>query len=160
MRWVLSVLFRVMKFRLIDQVIAQEPRSIVAVKNVTEAEEYLSDHFPSFPVLPGVMMVEAMVQAARLLLEPTHSRQVLGSIRALRYGSFVRPGEALRVEVEWMKTSEDGIHTFRGEGKVMPLGAAIEDLDTAVSGRFTMRPLRTERCRPPLDVESSVVGRS
>ena len=81
-----------MKFKLIDQVLVQEPRRVVAIKNVTESEEYLSDHFPTFPVLPGVFMVEAMVQAARVLLDPTHPRQVLGSVRALRYGSFVRQG--------------------------------------------------------------------
>lgn len=148
-----------MKFRLIDQVISQEPRRIVAVKNVTQSEEYLADHFPSFPVLPGVLMIEAMVQAARQLLEPTCSRPVLGSVRALRYGSLVRPGEALRVEVEWLKTSDDGIHTFRGEGKVATHGTAIEELDTAVSGRFTMRAIRAERSRPPLGVERSVVER-
>ena len=145
-----------MKFKLIDQVLAQEPRRIVAIKNVTESEEYLSDHFPTFPVLPGVFMVEAMVQAARVLLDPTHPRQVLGSVRALRYGSFVRPGEALQVEVEWLKSSEDGIHTFRGEGKVMVHGTSPEDFDTAVSGRFTMRSIRTDRRPAAMDLEGSV----
>ncbi len=148
-----------MKFRLIDSVLDQEPRRIVAIKNVTEAEEYLGDHFPGFPVLPGVLMVETMVQAARLLLDPTHPRQVLGGIRALRYGSFVRPGEALRVEIEWMKTSEDGIHTFRGEGKVVVPGASTDDLDTAVSGRFTMRPIRTDRCATHFGGDRSVAER-
>ena len=75
-----------MKFLLIDQVLERTPTSIVAIKNVTAAEEYLGDHFPGFPVLPGVFMLEALTQAARELLKP-HGRLVLGQVKALRYGS-------------------------------------------------------------------------
>ena len=54
-----------MRFTLLDRVVAIEPgKSITAVKSVTLAEEYLGDHFPRFPVLPGVLMLEAMTQAA------------------------------------------------------------------------------------------------
>ena len=49
-----------MRFSLIDAIIEQSPDRIVAVKQVSLAEEYLADHFPSFPVLPGVMMIEAI----------------------------------------------------------------------------------------------------
>ena len=87
-----------MKFQLIDQVLERTPTSITAVKNVTAAEEYLGDHFPGFPVLPGVFMLEALTQAARELLKD-RGRLVLGQVKAFRYGSFVRPGEALKVEV-------------------------------------------------------------
>lgn len=58
-----------MRFNLIDRVLLREPDRLVAVKCVTQAEEYLADHFPGFPVLPGVMMLETLVQAGRLLLE-------------------------------------------------------------------------------------------
>ena len=58
-----------MKFQLIDAVKELTTERIVAAKHVTIAEEYLADHFPGFPVLPGVMILETMVQAARLLLE-------------------------------------------------------------------------------------------
>ena len=106
---------------------------------MTSAEEYLADHFPSFPVLPGVFMLEAMVQAARAVLEKRgHSRMMLGEVKALRYGNFVRPGESLRVEVQLVK--EDGERfSFKGSGlRVGNLGEEVSD--TAVSGRFTMRP--------------------
>lgn len=131
-----------MHFRLIDTVLERAADRAVAIKNVTAAEEYLGDHFPGFPVLPGVFMVEAMVQAAREVLTVRgQPRFVLGGVKALRYGSFVRPGEALRVEVQVDKVLEDGSVSFRGQGVVLRHGQDAPP-DTAVSGRFTMRPLR------------------
>ena len=137
-----SLFSSAMRFRLIDQVVERSETRVVAVKAVTLAEEYLADHFPSFPVLPGVFMIEAMVQAARTLLPAEQGRFVLGGVKALRYGTFVSPGESLRVEVE-LKKLEDGLATFRGQGVVLAPGIDLKDADTAVSGRFTMRPVRT-----------------
>ena len=57
-----------MKFNLIDKIQRLEPNRIVASKSVSLAEEYLADHFPKFPVLPGVMMLEALTQAAGWLM--------------------------------------------------------------------------------------------
>ncbi|MDZ4828655.1 MAG: 3-hydroxyacyl-ACP dehydratase FabZ family protein [Phycisphaerae bacterium] len=142
-----------MHFRLIDTVLEREPNRVVALKNVSSAEEYLQDHFPGFPVLPGVFMVEAMAQAAREVLEAQGKRRyVLGSVRALRYGSFVRPGEALRVEVTVEKELPDGSVSFRGTGTVVRrLPSNVPD--SAVAGRFTMRPIR--RDPPPVSSSAS-----
>ena len=53
-----------MRFTLIDRITELKPGvSITAVKGLTLAEEYLQDHFPRFPVMPGVLMLEAMFQA-------------------------------------------------------------------------------------------------
>jgi 3-hydroxyacyl-[acyl-carrier-protein] dehydratase len=141
-----------MHFALIDTVLEQSETRVLAVKQVTLAEEYLQDHFPTFHVLPGVFMLEALVQAARHLLgaqDADASRWVLGGVRALRYGRFVRPGEALMVEVALEKRQPDGTVVFKGTGTVRrqgmasgASGAAPDDAETAVSGRFTMRPLR------------------
>ncbi|MBX3355657.1 MAG: polyketide synthase dehydratase domain-containing protein [Phycisphaeraceae bacterium] len=131
-----------MHFALIDTVLEATPDRLVALKNVTLAEEYLGDHFPGFPVLPGVFMVEAMVQAARKLLESRGCPSwVLGEVKAMRYGSLVRPGESLRVEVTLDGEPGETAAGFRGSATVIRQGAAAE---TAVSGRFTMRPLRRE----------------
>ncbi len=157
-----------MHFSLVDRVLEQSPDRIVTIKNVSAAEEYLQDHFPGFPVLPGVMMIEALVQAARLLLEsstppmqggqartapPSPPRLVLGSARGIKYGSFVRPGQSLRVEVSIHKRHDDGSTELKGEGTVLTFGAETEvgttsataapAARTAVSGRFTLRPIRT-----------------
>src|SRR5262245_64597596 len=106
-----------MHFNLVDAVIEQSDTRIVTIKQVSLAEEYLQDHFPGFPVLPGVMMIEAMVQAARRLLESRSGgsaqraqagRMVLGAVRGLKYGRFVKPGEVLRVEVSVAKEAGEG----------------------------------------------------
>ena len=140
-----------MRFQLIDEWISEEADRIVAIKNVTAAEEYLADHFPTFPVLPGVLMLEAMVQAARRwAAKAGHDpRLVLGEVRALRYGSFVRPGEALRVEVHAVGERNPGEHSFKGEGVVIRSNPSEMDRrsnstenETAVSGRFTLRPVK------------------
>ena len=130
-----------MHFALIDAVLEQGPDRVRAIKQVTLAEEYLQDHFPTFQVLPGVFMLEALVQAARTLLDAQGKpRWVLGGVKAMRYGSFVRPGESLEVDVQLEKTLPDGSCQFKGTGTVRRQGGG--EPETAVSGRFTLRPLR------------------
>lgn len=139
-----------MRFCLIDQVLELSGERIVAVKNITSGEEYLQDHFPSFPVLPGVLMIETLIQASRRLLgqsDPAGNRFVLGGVRALKYGNFVKPGDALRVEVEIVSRGEDGSVTLKGSGRVvrpetMGNGLAGADGPMSVAGRFVMRPAR------------------
>ena len=134
-----------MHFDLVDRVLELTPERIVTLKQVSMAEEYLQDHFATFPVLPGVMMLEAMVQAGRRLIESTDVGKslrmplVLGKVRALKYGRFVKPGAALRVEVTLGKMVE-GEWDLRGEAVVVEPGAAQPA--TAVSGRFMLREAR------------------
>jgi 3-hydroxyacyl-[acyl-carrier-protein] dehydratase len=89
-----------MRFSLIDSVVALEPNDrITATKTLAVTEEYLADHFPGFPVMPGVLMVEAMTQAAAWLIrvseEFANSLVVLRRARNVKYGRFVRPGQTL-----------------------------------------------------------------
>jgi len=100
-----------MRFTLIDRVLEIDPgRSITAVKTVSLSEEYLGDHFPRFPVLPGVLMLEAMTQAAawtiRLGEDFAHSIVVLRSARNVKYGDFVEPGRSLTVRAEVLSQDE------------------------------------------------------
>ncbi len=139
-----------MHFALVDTILEQNATRAVAVKQVSLSEEYLQDHFPTFHVLPGVFMLEALVQTARHMLDAAGKpRWVLGGVRALRYGSFVKPGESLVMEVSLEKEQPDGSILFKGVGTVrrqtaglLHAGAASPEAETAVSGRFTMRPLR------------------
>ena len=99
-----------MKFILVDQLLSLEPgKRIVMAKNVTMAEEYLADHFPGFPVLPGVMMLEAAIQTAAWLVRQSenfaHSLIVLKEARGVRYGTFVSPGQTLTLTAEAVEIS-------------------------------------------------------
>lgn len=126
-----------MRFQLIDQVLERDDDRLVAVKNVTSAEEYLGDHFPGFPVLPGVMMLETLVQAARTLLDSrVDGPLILRQVRNVRYGNMVRPGQALRVEVTLRGKDGEGFD-LNGVGKV--------DDQVAVQGRFALCPLNQKK---------------
>ena len=110
-----------MKFNLVDRIEHLSDERIVAVKYVSLAEEYLADHFPTFPVLPGVMMLEALTQSAAWLLHRRTnfacSIAVLKEARNVKYGTFVAPGGALRVDVELNKATDGGA-TFKASGSV------------------------------------------
>jgi 3-hydroxyacyl-[acyl-carrier-protein] dehydratase len=111
-----------MRFTLLDRVVAIEPgKSITAIKTLSLAEEYLADHFPRFPVMPGVLMLEAMTQAAawtvRLGEDFAHSIVVLRSARNVKYGDFVEPGRTLTVTAEVL--SQDATTTkIKASGSV------------------------------------------
>jgi len=110
-----------MKFILVDRIISIEPGArIVTSKSLTLAEEYLADHFPTFPVMPGVLMLEAMVQSAAWLVRVTQdfrrSMVVLEEARNINYKSFIVPGRTLEVTVEALRI-EDDTSEFKAFGR-------------------------------------------
>jgi 3-hydroxyacyl-[acyl-carrier-protein] dehydratase len=123
------------KFYLIDKIEQLTDTRIVAVKHVSLAEEYLADHFPTFPVLPGVMMLEALTQAASWLLHHRHafacSMAVLREARNVKYGRFVAPGNHLRIEVDLVRPTESGGAVFRAAGTVGDVSAVQARLELA-----------------------------
>lgn len=111
-----------MRFTLLDKITELEPgKRLVAVKNLSLAEEYLADHFPGFPVMPGVFMLEAMTQAAAWLIRGSedfaHSMVTLKEARNVKYASFVEPGQTLVVTVEMMGQDERNVK-FKAQGMV------------------------------------------
>jgi len=110
-----------MKFILIDRITELVPgERIRAVKALSLAEEYLADHFPRFPVMPGVLMIEALVQASAWLVRETesyaHSLLLLAEAKNVTYKSFVSPGQVLEVAVE-AKAIEADHSRFVGTGR-------------------------------------------
>ena len=110
-----------MKFILLDRIISIEPpRRIVARKSLSLAEEYLADHFPTFPVMPGVLMLEAMVQAAAWLVRVTNdfdrSMVVLEEAKNVNYKSFVVPGRSLVVTADAVRIDDDSSE-FKASGR-------------------------------------------
>jgi len=107
--------------------------SLVAIKNLSLAEEYLSDHFPGFPVMPGVLMLEALTQAGAWLIRDmedfAHSVIILKKARTIKYESFVEPGRQLELRVELTEYDARDC-TFKGSGVI--------DGQEMVKGRFTL----------------------
>lgn len=111
-----------MRFTLIDRISDLKPgESITALKALSLAEEYLQDHFPRFPVMPGVLMLEAMYQASALLVFETedfrHSTILLKEARNVKYADFVQPGETLVVHAELLKL-EESLAVLKARGTV------------------------------------------
>jgi 3-hydroxyacyl-[acyl-carrier-protein] dehydratase len=110
-----------MRFNLVDRITEVQPgKSLRAVKNLTLGEEYLVDHFPGFPVMPGVLMLETLVEAGAWLLRLTddfrHSVIALREARNVKYGSFMEPGRQMAVTVE-LAEQGDGWASIKGKGE-------------------------------------------
>ena len=105
-RWVMSVIPHRYPMLLIDRVLEMEPKKrIAAIKNFTINEEFFMGHFPGHPVVPGVLLVEAMAQAGGILLmhdDPDRERKLLlfMSIERARFRKPVVPGDQVRFEAE------------------------------------------------------------
>lgn len=135
-----------MRFSLVDRILELEPgRSVTAIKNVSMSEEYLADHFPGYPVLPGVMMLECLVQAGAWLMRSTedfrYSTVLLKQAKALRYNNFVRPGQTLTVTAS--------VHE-RGQREYVFKGSGTVEGTSAVSARLTLEQFNLSEHNPEL----------
>ncbi len=109
-----------MRFGLVDNIVElSRGERIVAVKAVSLAEEYLADHFPTFPVLPGVFMLQALVEAATWLVRDALDFEpgvvLLREAKNVTYKSFVKPGNLLRLEVTCRRFAREA-SDFEGIG--------------------------------------------
>ncbi len=133
-----------MRFTLVDRIVELESGDhISAVKNLSMAEEYLADHFPGFPVMPGVLMLEAMTEASAWLIRASedfaHSIVVLKEARNVKYGQFVEPGQTLRIEAKILSQTDN-------ETKLKAQGSVNGKV--AVSARLVLQRYNLADSRP------------
>jgi len=99
-----------MRCLLVDKIIDWENgKHITGIKNVTMSENFLQDHFPGFPVMPGVLQLETVLQLASwLFFASTGYRKKAGllSIKSIKFKKFVVPGDQMRVELNLKEFTE------------------------------------------------------
>ncbi len=109
-------------FLLVDRVLELEPgRRAVGVKNVTMGDPFFQGHFPDYPVMPGVLIVEALAQVGAVALLTTEEYRgrlaLFAGIDKVRFKRQVKPGDVLRLEVELAQVRR-GIGTGNGTATV------------------------------------------
>jgi len=142
---ILEILPHRYPFLLIDRITEiVRTKRIVAIKNVTINEPYFAGHFPNFPIMPGVLVVEAMAQAGGVLLLtefPDREQKLLlfTGIERAKFRRPVVPGDQLRIEVD--------VIVWRGSAGRMQ-GKAYLDDKLACEAIITCRLLDRERKKP------------
>lgn len=116
-----------LSFRFVDRILDRVPGTrVVALKNVTCSDPQLQDHFPGNPIMPGVLLIEAMAQTAGLLL-PDGSSAVLAQIKEARFRRPVLPGDQVRIEAERLG-GLGGLHRFTVRASVDGAPAAEAEI--------------------------------
>jgi beta-hydroxyacyl-ACP dehydratase FabZ len=95
-------------FLLVDRIVELEADRIVGIKNVTVNEPFFQGHFPDFPVMPGVLIIEAMAQVAGVLVlksipDRASKLVLLAGVDSARFRRPVLPGDQLRIEMKAVK---------------------------------------------------------
>ncbi len=141
-----------MKFLQLSSIERLEPgNSIEATQTLRGDEEYLQDHFPRFPVMPGVLMLEGLFQAASFLVRASRDYRsgliLLQAAKNVKFGDFVGPGERLKLRVDILKEEGDSV-VVKGQG--------TKGDSVAVAGRLV---LACAPCSEPPDAVTELANR-
>lgn len=135
-----------MKFNQLDHISVLEPgKRIEATCKLSGEEDYLRDHFPRFPVMPGVLMLEAMYQASVILVRATEEYRsglvLLREAKNVKFADFMQPGDTLNVESEIIK-QDDSRFLLKASGR--------KGDSTAVSGRLVLECQSNAKGQPAI----------
>jgi 3-hydroxyacyl-[acyl-carrier-protein] dehydratase len=122
-----------MRFLLIDSILELKTGArAVGVKNITMSEDFLADHFPDRPIMPGVLILESLVQLADWVVRDASDFEKIGVVVGfdrIKFRRVARPGDQLRLEVD-LSASNGETHEFRGK--------AYSDEAVAASANMTI----------------------
>lgn len=123
-------------FCFIDEILeVKKDESLTALYTLKGTEEFLKDHFPGFPVMPGVLLLESLKQAAtRLVSTARKDGYRLVSAEEVKFGQFVKPGSALKISVRKLK-EEDNFVFF--DGRIDWMGKKV------LTAAMTLAPLES-----------------
>jgi 3-hydroxyacyl-[acyl-carrier-protein] dehydratase len=129
-------------FLLVDRVLDyEEGKSLVAIKNVTINEPFFNGHFPDVPIMPGVLIIEALAQATGLLGFRTMGEEprddllyILGGVDKVKFRKQVVPGDQLELSVELIKT-KGPVWIFKGVAKVDGKVATSAELKCVITDK-------------------------
>ena len=131
-RWIMSVMPHRYPLLLVDRVLEIEPKKrIVAIKNVTVNEEFFAGHFPDHPIMPAVLIIEAMAQVGGVLLlstvdKPKERLVYFMGIDKARFRKPVIPGDQLRFELNLVKLRS---RTCKMKGAAFVDGALVAEAE-------------------------------
>ncbi len=130
--WIQSVLPHRYPFLLVDRIISVSETEVCGMKNVTINEPYFQGHFPDEPIMPGVLILEALAQVSGILIsfilgQEQNLRGYFAGIDNVRFRKPVRPGDQLLLKVSLLR-QKGGIYKLKGV-------ATVEN-EIAVEGDF------------------------
>ena len=110
-----------MRFLLIDRILEIAPgESATGIKNITMSEDFLAQHFPHKPIMPGVLIIESMVQLADWLVRAGSDFQQIGlptAFNRIKFRRVVRPGDQLHIKVS-ISSRDVNLANFKGEAHI------------------------------------------
>ena len=132
-----------MRFRQLDKITELVPGvRIVAVRHMLANEDYLRDHFPLFPVMPGVLMLEALFQASCWLVRATeqfeNSLLILKEARNVKFADFMEPNQTLQITAEILKIEPElvSLRAFGTKGDSLAVSARIVVAKSNMKSQF------------------------